>query len=136
VPQVRPQGAPLPLRVVVNGGGPAGLINAVTAYTAGAAVVVLEQRAAVPTRSVWFDLTSSAHILRRWQIFSPAQDLLAAFGWGEQETEQQRTHQAGILHVSCGERNDRAAQPTKTPRPTDKIAPAPAIVGQPSCSCS
>jgi flavin-dependent dehydrogenase len=67
--------------VVVNGGGPAGLINAVTAYTAGAAVVVLEQRAAVPTRSVWFDLTSSAHILRRWQIFSPAQDLLAAFGW-------------------------------------------------------
>jgi hypothetical protein len=32
------------LRVVVNGAGPAGLINAVTAYTAGAEVVVLEKR--------------------------------------------------------------------------------------------
>ena len=103
VESLRPGGvsAAPPLRVVVNGAGPAGLINAATAYTAGAVVTVLEQRPARLTRSVWFDFTSSSHILRRWQIFSPAQDLLEAFGWDEQITSAKRSHQAGIMHVSC-----------------------------------
>ena len=92
-----------PLRVVVNGGGPAGLINAATAYASGAAVVLLEQRGAAPARDVWFDLTSSRHILHRWEISSPTQDLLAAFGWAAQTTRATRSAKAGILHASCAD---------------------------------
>ena len=91
-----------PLRVVVNGGGPAGLINAATAYTAGAEVTVLEKRRSY-RRTVWFDLTSSQHILRAWDIHSPAQDILAAFGWGEQTTHAKHSGSAGIQHVRCAE---------------------------------
>ncbi len=91
-----------PLRVVVNGGGPAGLVNAVSAYTAGAEVTLLEKRSSY-RRSVWFDLTSSQHILRTWDIFSPAQDILAAFGWGEQDTHEKHSGNAGIIHVQCAE---------------------------------
>lgn len=90
------------LRVVVNGGGPAGLVNAVTAYTAGAEVILLEKRPSY-RRSVWFDLTSSQHILRTWDIFSPAQDILAAFGWEEQDTHEKHSGNAGIIHVQCAE---------------------------------
>lgn len=91
-----------PLRVVVNGGGPAGLINAATAYTTGAEVVLLEKRLHY-RRSVWFDLTSSQHILRAWDIYSPAQDILAAFGWDEQDTHEKHSGNAGIIHVQCAE---------------------------------
>lgn len=91
-----------PLRVVVSGAGPAGLINAATAYTAGADVTVLEKRGSYE-RSVWFDLTSSQHILKAWDIYSPAQDIMNAFGWGEQETHQKASGNAGIVHVRCAE---------------------------------
>jgi NADPH-dependent 2,4-dienoyl-CoA reductase/sulfur reductase-like enzyme len=49
-----PPAALSPLRVVVNGGGPAGLMYAATAYAAGAEVAVIERQAEYE-RDVWFD---------------------------------------------------------------------------------
>jgi 2-polyprenyl-6-methoxyphenol hydroxylase-like FAD-dependent oxidoreductase len=56
-------------RVVVVGGGPAGLLSAVTAAQAGCDVLVLEQRMEY-VRNVWFDITGK-------QLNSPSQELLS-----------------------------------------------------------
>jgi 2-polyprenyl-6-methoxyphenol hydroxylase-like FAD-dependent oxidoreductase len=88
--------AKAPLRVLVVGGGPSGLVSSITAAEAGCHVTLVEKRGNY-TRGIWFDLQGKPHgigldMLRRWGL---EQELTRA------EDYERFQYDAAVLDVAC-----------------------------------